>query len=165
MYEKEALEVLKSDDLIEPETIRTLFPHIPEDDMDKFMAFVTLYKNRHFWENFYIFENIVLALNDVKPDFAMLQGSTPEQIWYALDIAHSLYPAREFAPEILKYVEFMFNKFGVYVYPQYLPIPNPYYERANQLANEGPFPIGDDATEEIQASKLMAIRVYLDAKK
>jgi hypothetical protein len=164
MYEKEIVEILKSEEIVEPETIRRIMPEASDTEIDKLMALVSLYKTMHFFENFYIFENIVLALNGVKPDFAVLQGSSPEQMWYAIETAHKLYPTREFAPEVLKYIEYMFNKYGVYVYPPYLDMMNPYYAAAYKLATEGPYPIGDATTEEIQAGKLMAILHYINEK-
>jgi hypothetical protein len=164
MYEDKILEIIKSDELIEPETIRQMFPTMDDSEIDKLMALTTLYHTRHMWENFYIFEDIVLALNNVKPDFAMVQGSSPEQIWYAIEIAHQIFPTREFAPEILKYVEFMFNRSGVFVYPPFLELLNPYYAAAHKLALEGPFPIGDNSVEEIQAGKLLGIYEYLKEK-
>jgi hypothetical protein len=165
MHEKDYSDFINSPEIIEPETIRHLFPSISDEDCEKLMAFIVLYKNRYFWENFHIFEKLVLALNDVKPDFATMQGCSPEQIWYALDIAHNLFPTREFAPEILKYIEFMSNKVGVYIYPQYLQeIDNRYYDKAVQLATKGPFPIGDDSPEEIQAAKYLEIMAYVKTK-
>jgi hypothetical protein len=163
MYE-ELLKLIKSDDLIEPETLRTIFPDESEDKINEAFAFITLYKTRFFWENFFIFEKIVLALNEIKPDFTMLQGAAPEQIWYAIEVAHNLYPTREFAPEINKYIEFMFNEYGVYVYPPYLELPNPYYAKALDLSMNGPFPLGDGTTEEIQANRLLAILTYTKSK-
>lgn len=164
MLEKQALEIARSETAVEPETIRHMFPSISDEDMDKLMAFVTLFRTRHFWENFYIFENIVLALNDVKPDFSTMRGSTPEQIWYALSVAHDLYPTREYAPEILEYIKYMFNQSGVYIYPPWLEIANPYFDKAKELASNGPYPLGDNTPEEVQASKYLEIMTYLKTK-
>lgn len=161
---EEFINILKEDDIVEPETVRHMYPNETDAEINKILAFVTLSKTRHFWENFLVFEKIVLALNGIMPDFNMLQGVMPEQIWYALEIAHKLYPTREYAPEILKYIEYICNEHGVYVYPPYLEMPNPYYESAYKLAHEGPFPLGDASPEEIQASKLLAILAYVEEK-
>jgi hypothetical protein len=164
--DKEILDIVKSDEIVEPETIRHIFKNISDKDVDKILAFIALYRTRFFWENFYVFEDIVLALNEITPNFSILQGCMPEQIWYALSVANQLYPTREYAPEILKYIEYMFAKYGVYIYPPYLNgVNNQYYEKAITLVKNGPFPLGDDSPEEIQAAKYLDIMLYLNNKK
>lgn len=155
--------IISKDVVLEPETLRQLDPTMSEEDVNKLLAFAALHKTRGFWESFYIFEDIVQALNGIIPAPDVLQGCTPEQIWYALEIAHEILPEREFAPEILKYIEFMFNDDGVYIYPSYLPIDNPYLSRAVYLATNGPFPLGE-TTEEIQATRYLEIQEYLKRK-
>jgi len=152
------------EDILEPETIRQFEPDMSEEEVNLILASATLRKTRVFWENYNSFEDIVQALNGMVPNPYVLQGTTPEQIWYALEIAHELFPEREFAPEVLKYIEFMFNEYGVFIYPSYLPIDNPYLSRAVYLAQNGPFPLGE-TTEEIQAAKYLAIQEYLKTKK
>lgn len=153
------------DDVLEPETLRQLEPGLSEEEINKTLAFTALHKTRAFFEHMDVFENIVLALNDIIPNPSVMQGARPEQIWYALEVAHGMFPDREYAPEVLKYIEFIFNDAGVYIYPSYLPIENPYLSRAVSLANHGPFPLGDDTTEEIQAAKWLSIQEYLKQQK
>jgi|WetSurSiteA1Bulk_404760.scaffolds.fasta_scaffold37890_2 hypothetical protein len=155
--------ITSQEDILEPETIRQFEPDMSEEDVNQVLALATLHKSRVFWENYNSFEDIVQALNGMVPNPTVLQGTTPEQIWYALEIAHELLPEREFAPEVLKYIEFMFNENGVFIYPSYLPIDNPYFSRAVYLAENGPFPLGE-TTEEIQAAQYLAIQEYLKAK-
>lgn len=160
---QEIIDIAGSQDIVEPETVRALMPNISEPDFNKLMAGLVLAKRRDFWENYIAFEDIVLALNNVVPDFTRLQGALPEQIWYALEIAHGRFPDREFATEIKQYVKFMFNQLGVFIYPPYLELDNPYYAKALELAENGPFPLGE-TVEEIQAGKLLAIQLYIKQK-
>lgn len=157
---QEILSIIKSDEILEPETVRQVYPDITEAEFNKIMAIAALYKSRHFWENFYSFEDIVLGLNGVIPDFSQLQGATPEQIWYAIDLADKMIPGREYATEVKLYVKSMFNEVGVYIYPQSLEIENPFYVKAVELANNGPFPLGE-SVEEIQATKYLVIQEYI----
>ena len=153
------------DEVLEPETLRQLEPDLSEEEINQTLAFTALRKTRVFFEDMNCFENIVLALNGVIPNPTVMQGASPEQIWYALDLAHEMFPDREYAAEVLKYIEFVFNDAGVYIFPSYLPIDNPYLSKAVSLANHGPFPLGDDTTEEIQAAKWLNIQAYLKQQK
>ncbi len=157
-------EIINSGEVIEPETLRQLHPSLSEEEFNQLMALLVLRNTRHFWENFVSFENIVLALNKIVPDFTKVEGCSPEQIWYALDVAKKLYPDREFTEEILAYIRAMFNDAGVFVYPPHLGLDNPYYEKALKKSKNGPFPLSDDTPEDIQAHKLLAISMYLDKK-
>lgn len=160
----EILKIINSDDVLEPETIRQIYPDMPETEFNHTMALKTLRSTRGFWENFYLFEDIVLALNGQIPNFTMLEGCTPEQLWYALDIAHAMFPDREFSAEVLTYITYFMNSAGVFIYPPYLPISNPYYSKAVYLSEHGPFPLGE-TTEEIQAAKLLSITEYIHNQK
>jgi hypothetical protein len=157
--------ITSDDDILEPETLRQFHPELSEAEVNQVLAFTALRKTRGFWENMNIFEDIVQALNGIIPNPKVLQGARPEQIWYALDIAHNMYPEREYSIEVLKYIEFIFNEIGVYIFPGYLPIDNPYFSKVVSLANNGPFPLGEDTVEEIQAAKFLAIQEYLKQQK
>jgi hypothetical protein len=156
--------ITSQENILEPETIRQFEPGMSEEDVNKILALATLYKSRVFFEDYNSFEDITQALNGLVPTPNVLQGCSPEQIWYALDMAHKLYPDREYSLEVLKYIEFIFNESGVFIYPSYLPIDNPYFDKAVELATNGPFPLGE-TTEEIQAAKYLAIQAYLTQKK
>lgn len=155
------LDILKDrNELLEPDTIRQLQPEASESEIQKILAMAVLYKTQHFWENMYSFEDIVQGLNGISPNFELLQGVTPEYIWYALDIAQRLFPEHEFAKEIQEYCRFMFNAEGVFIYHPYLKMDNPYYELAVAKAIAGPFPLGE-TLEEIQATKYLEIQEYI----
>jgi hypothetical protein len=149
--------------VLEPETLRQLQPDITETAFNRVMATKVLIKTRGYWEDMFEFENIVLALNGRIPDPKHVQGCTSEELWYALEMAHNLFPEREFADEIIEYAKYFFNQDGVYIYPPFFPIPNPYYSKAVLLAEQGPFPLGE-TIEEIQAAKYLAIQEYIKGK-
>ena len=154
-------EVLISDEAVEPETIRQLFPSLSEKDIEKIHAARTVLHTRYPFEDFYIFEDVVLALNNETPDFTTLQGCTPEQIWYGVYMINKLRPNVEFSWEVHMYCKMMCNEGGVYIYPpQLTDLPNPYYERAKELAAKGE--VGEESIETIQAAKYLAIQHYMN---
>ena len=156
-------EFIKSNDILEPETLRQLFPELSEEEFNKTMALKLLTHTRHFFENFYAFEDMVLALNGVPPDFTKIDGCTPEQIFYAVSLADKLRPGLEYSKEVQIYVKFMCNESDVFIYPPSIGLDNPYYKEAKRLSVEGPFPLDESSTEHIQAGKLLAIEEYINA--
>jgi hypothetical protein len=157
-------ELINDTDVLEPETLRQLFPDLSEPEFNKVMALKVIKHTRHFWENMYSFEDLVLALNEVNPDFTMLQGCTPEQIWYAVQLVDQIRPGYEYSLEVQLYTKFMFNNIGFYIYPPQIGLDNPYLEEAKTIAANGPFPIQENSTAEIQAGKYLQILEYLKEK-
>lgn len=156
-------EAVKSDsEFLEPETLRNLFPEITEKEFNKTMAMTVLSKNDFFWNNMYIFEDVTLALNAEVPSFTRLEGCSPEQIWYSTQIAARINPKAKYSHEVKTYIKYMSNEAGVYIYPPTVGLSNILYEAAAHLAANGPFPLGEDTKEEIQAAKLLAIEHYLE---
>lgn len=155
--------LITSDEVLEPETLRQLHPDITETEFNRIMATKVLIKTRGFWEDMFHFETIVQALNGRVPDPTQMRGCTAEEIWFALETAHRIFPEREFADEVIEYVKHFFNQDGVYIYPPFLPIPNPYYTKAVYAAENGPFPL-DESTEGIQAAKFLEIQQYIKGK-
>jgi hypothetical protein len=154
------LQFIQESDVLEPNTIRQLYPDLSEEEFNKAMALKVLNHTRHFWEDFFSFEDITLAVNDVVPDFEMIQGCTPEQIWYSVQLADQFRPGLEYSKEVQLYIKFMCNDAGVFIYPPQVGLDNPYLEKAMVLAANGPFPLGE-STEEIQAAKYLCILDYL----
>lgn len=157
------VDLIKSDEVLEPETLRQVHPDMTETEFNKTMATKVLLSTRGFWENMYQAEDMIQALNGRIPDPKQIQGCMPEEIWYAMEMAHSLFPDREFADEVIQYCIYFLNQGGVYIYPPFFPIPNPYYSKAVMLAESGPFPLGE-TVEEIQAAKYLLIQEYIKGK-
>jgi hypothetical protein len=162
--QEDLLQFIQEHEVLEPETVRQLFPEMSEEEFNKTMALKLIRHTRHFFENFYAFEDLTLALNDIVPDFTILQGVTPEQIWFAVQLVDRIRPGMEYAKEVQLYVKLMCNEVSVYIYPPQIGIDNPYLEKAKELATAGPFPLGEESTEEIQAGKYLAILEYLKEK-
>jgi hypothetical protein len=160
---EDLLQFVQEDDVLEPDTLRQLYPDLSEEEFNKTMALKVLKHTRQFWENFYAFEDITLALNDIVPDFTKLDGCTPEQIWYAVQLADQIRPGLEYSKEVQLYIKFMCNDAGVFIYPPQVGLENPYLEKAKELSVKGPFPLGE-TTEEIQAGKYLSILEYLNEK-
>jgi hypothetical protein len=157
-------ELIKDSDVTEPETIRQLWPDLSEEEIDKAFALKIISHTKFFWEHFFIFEKLVLAVNGFSPDFTRLEGCTPEQIWYAVFLANKIRPGLEYADEVQLYAKYMCNEQGCYIYPPQLGLDNPYLAKAMEIAKFGPFPIGEGTTEEIQAGKFLMIQEYLNEK-
>jgi hypothetical protein len=153
----EIIELLKSDEVLEPETLRQLYSDMTESDFNQIMALKLLRCSRGPWEDMFVFENTVQALSGRVPDPKQIEGCLPEEVWYGLETMHRLFPDREISKEVILYAKYFLNQAGVYIYPSFLDIPNPYYAKAVYLAEHGPWPLGE-TTEEIQAAKLMAIQ-------
>jgi hypothetical protein len=158
-------EILLSKEKLEPETIHQLFPTLTDSDMEKINATRTILHTRFFFEDMFIFEDIVLALNGIAPDFGHLEGCTPEQIWYAVDlVSTSLRPEVEYSWEVQAYCKWMLNDAGVFIYPkQFVDLLNPYYEMVVELASKNEF--SEDDVTHVQASKYKAIQAYIDLMK
>jgi hypothetical protein len=157
----EILQIIKDpEQILEPETLRQTHPDYSEVQINKILALATLYKTQAFFENFYLFEDITQALNGRVPNPKNLEGCVPEEMWYSLEIAHRLFPEHEFAKEIVLYVKYFMNNAGVYIFPPFLDIPNPYYSKAVYLSVHGPFPLGE-SVEEIQAARYLVIQEYI----
>lgn len=159
-------EVLREKEPYLPESIRMLFPQLTEPELEKVFALNTLLHSAQPFEDFYVFEDIVLALNGISPDFSAMQGCTPEQIFYAFYIAGKLSPEPFYYDwEIKQWAKFSLNNEGVYFYPPELGYQdkNPIvtYEEVEKKALEGPFPLGETVLE-IQASKYLAIQNYIN---
>lgn len=157
-------EVLNELDYYEPESIRILFPELSDSEVEQVLILQALTYNVRAWNDCFIFENVVLGLNEIKPEFGVLQGTLPEQIWYAVKLLHTAFPSREYGYEVKQYIKFMSNQNGVYIYPPsvFSKDENPYYEKAEFLARSRK--TLSESLEEIQASKLLGIDLYIRFK-
>lgn len=161
---QEILQIIKDpNEILEPETLRQVHPEYSEADINRILALATLYKSRAFWENLYYFEDITQALNDRIPSVSQIQGCMAEEIWFSLETVHKIFPDIEYADEVIEYIKYFLNQDGVFIYPPYLPIDNPYYSKAVYLSTQGPFPLGE-SIEEIQAAKFLIIQEYIKTK-
>lgn len=158
-------EILSSKEFYEPETLRTLFPQLSEEEAEQLQVLQVLTTNQAFWQDLFIFENAVLALNEIKPEAGFMQGCTPSQIWYAVSLVSRIAPERKYDYEIKQYVKFMSNQHGTFIYPpeMFEDSENSLYDRAKFLAS-GKKPLNENTSVEIQAGHYAAIQLYIRMK-
>jgi len=128
-------DIIQDDDVLEPETIRSLFPEMDEEDFNWLMALITTKKTTHFLEDMYIFENVIRALNRLPVDFSNVQGVAPKHIWYGVDLIRRISKPVDvtFSWEVKKYIQYTFNEAGLFGLYPYLPIDPDIQEKANVL--------------------------------
>ncbi len=153
-------------DYLEPETVR----QVRGDDVSDFeviqeLTLKVLKETDAPFIDFYVFEDVVHVLNDLEPDVEVLQGTTPEQIWYALDQIKILrQKPYEFSHEVKEYIKYIFKEEGFLFLPPQVFGVTPSYEQARALAVTGPFPINDETELGAQGIKYARIREYLLTK-
>lgn len=165
----ELLEISKNE-IVEPETIRQLMPDLSEEDFNELEAIISVKSSNYPFENFYVFENVVHALNGMVPRVDMIEGSSPLWIWYACEIIQKLRPNMELSQEVIEYVKKIFTDEGIYfLHPYITKIDDAeidleefaqIYVAAKHKAKEGPFPIEADSFINRQAIELMKMELY-----
>ena len=158
-------------EVIEPETIRNLMPSAAEEDFNMMEAILTVKSSNYPFENFYAFENVVRALNNVVPRVDMLEGANPEWIWYACDIIAKLRPSMEISHEVVEYIKKIYVDEGIYfLHPHIIQNAEDtdlsawaqIYKAAKHKTANGPFPVEADSFINRQAIELMKIELYCE---
>lgn len=143
--------------------LREEFADISEGQFSFMQALITCKKDPRPWEDFYIFENIITALNFEVPDFTALEPPNAEQLWHGILLMAAMAPRLPFSFEVKIYARRIFNEGGVYIYP--LVIDNSednkvMLKKVEDKVKSGPFPLRDDSVIDLQASHLMAMELY-----
>jgi len=154
-------EILKTEDILEPETLQMLFPNLDDMDRQKALALKVIYNNRSAFEDMDVFENVVLVLNGIDPNVTIMEGSTPEFIWKALDIMKKIHPKVKFSYEVQEYIKVIFVDSDCSFFPPKSGLENPILEQVKQRARSGPFPLKEDDIG-IQALRYLKIENYLN---
>jgi hypothetical protein len=158
-------QLLADIDITEPETFKYFYPNIIGSEFEKLQAIQTLMHNSGFWQDLLYFNKIARALNGLSVNFSEIESLTVEQIWWAVEVANLIWPDKEYDWEVQKYVQFISNEDGVYIYPpNFDQLDNKFYNAAVKLINEKRS-LTDNSVEEIQASKLLAIKLYIEKRK
>lgn len=135
----EIIELITSPEPLEPETIRTLFPELSSDDIEKIMATKVAFQTNTPFEDMDVFENLVYVLNDLKPDVTKTEGCTPKMLWNAISKIKKIRKDFEFSHEVLMYIHHIFNSNGYYFYPEGIGIDNEYMDDIkDRLQNNDP---------------------------
>jgi hypothetical protein len=147
------------------EILREDFADIDEGRWSFIQSILTLKKDPRPYEDFYIFENIITALNYEVPDFTVLEPPNAEQLWHGILLMAKIMPRLPFSFEVRIYAKRVFNDGGVYIYPEVIDNTEDNKAMLKEVRDKmesGPFPLRDDSILDIQASHLMAIELYHD---
>ena len=121
----ELTELLKQEEVVEPETLDMLYPNLSDMDKQTALALKVVYNNRAAFEDMDVFENIVQVLNGIDPNVTIMEGSTPEFIWKATNIMKRIHPKVEFSEEVQEYIKVIFVDDGCRFFPPKSGIENP----------------------------------------
>lgn len=148
---------------IEPETVRTKLPLISEEQFNRLMAKHIVENTNAPFENFRYFAATVVALNGIVPNFNIIESPDVPQIWYALKIFRNLRPNMELSEEVQIFIKLLSNEEGYYIYPPECELffDTEYMKKIEDLAVNGPFPLGE-TTDEIQAARYLEIQSYIN---
>lgn len=158
-------ELFDSLDHIEPETIRA----IRGEDTPRIQVLMDMVrkiiKNTDApFIDFYVFEDIVHVLNEVEPNIELVEGTTPEQIWYALDKMKEL-TGEDFNlnDEVKTYIRFIYKDNGLTFLPHHIEGPeNPNIDKIKKRLKEGNLVQSNDDLLTNQAIQLGRILHYVD---
>ena len=114
---KELLNLVTSQDPLEPETLKQFFPELSSMDINKILATKVLLTTNAILEDMDVFENFVYTINNIHPDITKTEGATPELIWKTIDYIKKVRKNAEFSFEVLMYIKYIFNDNGYYFYP------------------------------------------------
>lgn len=116
----------------EPETVwADIFDEtgveVSDEVRDKISALRLVLTTDNFWEEFTVFENVILAFNDryVDPDY--LQVCLPQELAYGMTVAGSV-KVKPFDSDITNYIRACCTQDGLMVYPNIFAFAEPRYE-------------------------------------
>ena len=154
---------LDSTEYPDTEILREDFADISEEQWSFLQAILTCRKDPRGYEDFYVFEDIITALNYEVPDFTALDPPNTEQLWNGILLMQIMEPRLKFNFEVRTYARRIFNDGGVYIYPQAIVYSEDNKFMLKKIIDKiasGPFPLKDDSIIDIQASHLMAMELY-----
>jgi hypothetical protein len=162
-------EILLSEDPVEPETLYDLGLAKTSLEAQRILALRTIIHTEAVFEDFNVFENVVELLNGIEPNVEMIDGTDPEQIWYALKAIQELRPEAILSEEVQAYIRFFFKEAGITFLPDMLGMRIPdwkkqAYTEAKQLY-ETAESLSGITPEEIQAIHYGRILEYLNGKR
>lgn len=100
---------------------------VSDEVREKINAFRVFLTTRDFWEDYFVFEKIILAFNDRYTDTENIQVCLPEELGYGLTVANSIV-IRSFDREIIAYIQACCRQSGLIVYHRSFAFAQPRYE-------------------------------------
>ena len=155
----------KFDELLEPETVRQLFPVMDDLEFEKLMALLTVKFSNTPFENFYVFENVIRAINGVIPDITIVEGAPPKWIWYGVQLMRKVRPEQEFSHEVVQYIKRIFADNGIFIYNPELETENPIYDNIVSIVQDDDnYPIEDKDFISRQSIHFLTLKLYTKIK-
>jgi len=102
---------------------------VSDEVRDKINALRLVLTTDNFWEEFTVFENVILAFNDRHVDPSYMQVCLPQELAYGLTVAGSV-KVKPFAADIINYVRACCEQDGLVVYPNIFSFAQPRFEDA-----------------------------------
>lgn len=114
--------------------------------------------------DFYVFEDIVHILNEIEPNVDLIEGTLPEQIWYALNKMESMLGDDfNLSDEVKTYIRFIYKDNGLaFLPPQIQGKENPNLSKIMKRYEEGNLVQSDDDLLTNQAIQLGRILHYVN---
>ena len=113
----------------EPETIRDVVREGDKDELkfNTIMALQTAIKTQSDTDGFYfndwrVFEKIVLCCVGVVPDFLEIEHVEPQEIHYAYELFQKIKPEVDFSIEVAKYIAASYNEENIVYCPFYTKV-------------------------------------------
>jgi len=100
---------------------------VSDEVRDKINALRLLLTTDNFWEEFTVFENVILAFNDRHVDPSYVQVCLPQELAYGLTVAGSI-KVKPFSSEIINYIRACCTQDGLVVYPNIFSFAQPRFE-------------------------------------
>jgi len=109
---------------------------VSDEVRDKINALRTFFMTREFWDDYAVFEKIILAFNDRYVDVENIQVCLPEELGYGLTVANAI-AVRSFSREVAAYVQGCCHQAGLLVYHRSFAFAQPPYSgELKDLAQE-----------------------------
>ena len=89
-------------------------PSVGELTMDKIEAMRTLHISSNFWSRWEVFLWITMPLNDIYPDFAVMQVPTLAQCLVATEVADSVHKNHVWSQELTDYLGVVYKHDGIF---------------------------------------------------
>ena len=144
----------------DPEVIRYEYPDLTEGQFQFLQAITTLKNSNEPFNDFYIFENVITALNYKIPNFRILEPPTAEELWHGIKMIRKIVPNIPFSFEVNIYVKKILNDNGIYFYPKEIESDTKILNKIIEKSTMGPFPLKDNNILDIQASHYLVLEAY-----
>jgi len=159
-------ELLKGEGAVEPESIRMLSgDSLTDKEVLKLLTKSVIRNSDAPFIDFYVFEDVVHALNDLDVDTSGIEGAEPEHIWYALQEIKKIRPDYKIGYEVAQYITYFFREAGlIFLPPEFSdPEDNPNLSLVMQKSNEDNLVDNGDILS-MQAIHYLKIMEYIKSK-